>query len=59
MNLNEPFSKILNGREGGYLRYLYILSMDLLKTDFYSKPTDSHLYLPLSSRHPKHVFKRV
>ena len=28
-------------------------------TDVYSKPTDSHLYLPPSSCHPKHVFKAI
>ena len=26
----------------------------LISTDIYSKPTDSHLYLPYSSSHPKH-----
>jgi len=30
-----------------------------IKTDVYSKPTDSHLYLPPSSCHPKHVFKAI
>ena len=28
-----------------------------IQTDVYSKPTDSHLYLPPSSAHPKHVFQ--
>ena len=27
--------------------------------DVYSKPTDSHLYLPPSSSHPWHVFKAI
>ena len=30
-----------------------------IKTDVYSKPTDSHLYLPPSSSHPRHVFKAI
>ena len=30
-----------------------------IQTDVYSKPTDSHLYLPPSSAHPKHVFKAI
>ena len=30
-----------------------------IQMDVYSKPTDSHLYLPPSSAHPKHVFKAV
>ena len=29
------------------------------RTDVYSKPTDSHLYLPPSSSHPRHVFKAI
>ena len=29
------------------------------QTDVYSKPTDSHLYLPPSSAHPEHVFKAI
>ena len=31
----------------------------LISTNVYSKPTDSHLYLPPSSCHPKHVFKAI
>ena len=30
-----------------------------IQTDVYSKPSDSHLYLPPSSAHPKHVFKAI
>ena len=30
-----------------------------IQTDVYSNPTDSHLYLPPSSAHPKHVFKAI
>ena len=30
-----------------------------IQTDVYSKPTDSHLYLPPSSAHPRHVFKAI
>ncbi|PFX11759.1 hypothetical protein AWC38_SpisGene24406 [Stylophora pistillata] len=30
-----------------------------IRTDVYSKPTDSHLYLPPSGAHPKHVFKAI
>ena len=30
-----------------------------IRTDVYSKPTDSHLYLPPSSSHPKHIFKAI
>ena len=30
-----------------------------IRTDVYSKPTDSHLYLPPSSAHPKHVFRAI
>ena len=30
-----------------------------IRTDVYSKPTDSHLYLPPSSSHPRHVFKAI
>ena len=33
------------------------LTDGFIKIDVYSKPTDSHLYLPPSSCHPKHVFK--
>ena len=37
---------------------LYLVD-GFIKTDVYSKPTDSHLYLPPSSSHPKHVFKAI
>ena len=30
-----------------------------IQTDVYSKPTDSHLYLPPSSAHPKHAFRAI
>lgn len=30
-----------------------------IRTEVYSKPTDSHLYLPPASAHPKHVFKAI
>ena len=30
-----------------------------LKTDLYSKPTDSHLYLNTTSSHPHHVIKNI
>ena len=30
-----------------------------IQTDVYPKPTDSHLYLPPSSAHPKHVFEAI
>ena len=30
-----------------------------IQTDVYSKPTDSHLYLPSPSAHPKRVFKAI
>ena len=30
-----------------------------IQTDVYSKPTDSHLYLPPSSAHPKHLFRAI
>ena len=30
-----------------------------IRTDVYSKPPDSHLYLPPSSSHPRHVFKAI
>ena len=30
-----------------------------IQTDVCSKPTDSHLYLPPSSAHPRHVFKAI
>ena len=32
------------------------LSDGFIRRDVYSKPTDSHLYLPPSNAHPKHVF---
>ena len=44
---------------------LHVLDLTLhlvdgfIRTDVYSKPTDSHLYLPPSSAHPKHVFKAI
>ena len=44
---------------------LHVLDLTLylvdgfIRTDVYSKPTDSHLYLPPSSCHPKHVFKAI
>ena len=37
---------------------LYLIE-SFIQTDVYSKPTDSHLYLPPSSAHPKHVFKAI
>ena len=37
----------------------YFIIDGFIKTDVYSKPTVSHLYLPLSSCHPKHVFKAI
>ena len=37
---------------------LYLVD-GFIKTDVYSKPTDSHLYPPPSSSHPKHVFKAI
>jgi len=46
-------------------RELHVLDLTLhliggfIQTDVYSKPTDSHLYLPPSSAHPKHVFKAI
>ena len=46
-------------------RELHVLDLTLylidgfIRTDVYSKPTDSHLYLPPSSCHPKHVFKAI
>ena len=30
-----------------------------IRTDVYSRPTASHLYLSPSSAHPKHVFKAI
>ena len=44
---------------------LHVLDLTLhlvdsfIRTDVYSKPTDSHLYLPPSSTHPRHVFKAI
>ena len=41
--------------------HLHVLDVTLylidgfIRTDVYSKPTDSHLYLPPSSAHPTHV----
>ena len=32
---------------------------EFIQMDVYSKPTDSHQYLPPSSAHPKHVFKAI
>ena len=46
-------------------RELHVLDLTLylidgfIRTDVYSKPTNSHLYLPPSSCHPKHVFKAI
>ena len=37
---------------------LYLVN-GFIRTDVYSKPTDSDLYLPPSSFHPKHVFKAI
>ena len=43
-------------------RELHVLDLTLyliegfIQTDVYSKPTDSHLYLPPSSAHPKHGY---
>ena len=31
----------------------------LIVTDIYSKPTDSHLYLPYSSSHPSHCKRAI
>ena len=45
--------------------HLHVLDVTLylidgfIRTDVYSKPTDSHLYLPPSSAHPTHVFKAI
>ena len=45
--------------------YLNVLDVTLylvdgfIRTDVYSKPTDSHLYLPQCSAHPGHVFKAI
>ncbi|XP_071478870.1 uncharacterized protein [Diadema antillarum] len=39
---------------------LKVLSDDgTLQTELYSKPTDSHTFLPPSSCHPRHVFKSI
>ena len=46
-------------------RELHVLDLTLyvidgfIRTGVYSKPTHSHLYLPPSSCHPKHVFKAI
>ena len=35
------------------------LKEGFIETDIYSKPTDSHLYLPYSSSHPQHCKRAV
>ena len=46
-------------------RYLNVLDLTLhltdgyIVTDIYAKPTDSHLYLPPSSSHPKHCINAI
>ena len=45
--------------------FLHVLDLTLhlkdglIVTDIYSKPTDSHLYLPFSSSHPSHCKKPI
>ncbi|XP_076466231.1 uncharacterized protein LOC143297695 [Babylonia areolata] len=43
-----PFLDILIKLQGGFL-----------STDFFSKPTDAHAYLPATSCHPKHVIRNI
>ena len=42
-----------------FLDILISLKDSFLKMDIHTKPTDSHAYLPNSSRHPRHVVKNM
>ena len=53
------FELVFSERELHVLDLTLYLIDGFIRTDVYSKPTDSHLYLPPSSCHPKHVFKAI
>lgn len=53
------FESVSSEREFHVLDLTLHLIEDFIWTDVYSKPTDSHLYLPPSSAHPKHVFNAI
>ena len=53
------FELVYSKRELHVLDLTSYLIDGFIRTDVYSKPTDSHLYLPPSSCHPKHVFKAI
>ena len=53
------FELVFSERELHVLDLTLYLVDGFIRTDVYSKPTDSHLYLPPSSCHPKHVFKAI
>ena len=53
------FELVFSERELHVLDLTLYLIDGFIRTDVYSKPTDSHLYLPPSSCHPRHVFKAI
>ena len=53
------FELVFSERELHVLDLTLYLFDGFIRTDVYSKPTESHLYLPPSSFHPKHVFKVI
>ena len=53
------FELVFSERELHVLDLTLYLIHGFIRTDVYSKPTDSHLYLPPSGCHPKHVFKAI
>ena len=53
------FELVFSERELHVLDLTLYLIYGFIRTDVYSKPTDSHLYLPPCSYHPKHVFKAI
>ena len=50
---------VFSERELHVLDHTLYLIDGFIKTDVYSKPIDSHLYLPPFSCHPKHVFNAI
>ena len=53
------FGLVFSERELHVLDLTLYLIDGFIRTDVYSKPTDSNLYLPPSSCHPKHVCKAI
>ena len=57
--LTIKFELVFSEHELHVLDLTLYLTDGFIRTDVYSKPTGSHLYLPPTSCHPRHVYKAI